>query len=639
MDNGVLMNYFNQYMLQFEQDKDFQNSILKTRDDFLGKSNGIHKDYINYLLLGNVQSGKTAHVLGIISQLADQDIKLFFYLTTDSVDLQTQTKDRIEKNLLGFTVLDENDHHLFDNAMRGNKPLVIVLKKNSRVLKKWRDSLLNKDYLKSYQSYIIDDEADAASLDTNQSKKTAKKSKINELLSNIKSATIQCFFIQLTATPQSILLQYNSSSWKPDEVQYFKPGEKYIGGNFIYTDPPSNVVKFIDFDISEIYDETAAVDNDLTNALLTFLITCAEFEINGKVNCNFMIHPSHKTEIHSLFESKIREALNQIIHSINYPEDQSLKDLVKEVWLDLKATKPDINHIDDLYSKFIEIVQREEVKVLTINSKSDDELKLDSGFNILVGGNVISRGLTIPKLQTVYYCRSSKKPNADNFWQHSRIFGYDREKSLIRLFMPQYVYKFFTHLNDANNALIEQALDRDNNNYQFFYPDNISPTRKNVLNKDFYVVKGGKNYFPLYPNEDNLVATNDVLSQINELYNTTNEGILELSTDDLINVLESLGSFDIIDWDLSTFIQSIRVLSTKRPTMNNILILRHDRNLSKGTGTMLSPDDRKLGKRYSNDIVVTLYLIKGNKDKGWSGTDFWMPNIKLPENLDFWNAR
>lgn len=633
------MNYFNQYTLQFEQDKDFQDSILKTRDDFLEKSNGIHKDYINYLLLGNVQSGKTAHVLGIISQLADQDIKLFFYLTTDSVDLQNQTKSRIEKNLLGFTVLDENDHHLFDISMRGNKPLVIVLKKNSRVLKKWRDSLLNKDYLKSYQSYIIDDEADAASLDTNQSKNTAKKSKINELLSDIKSSTIQCFFIQLTATPQSILLQYNSSSWRPDEVQYFKPGEKYIGGNFIYTDPPSNVVKFIDFDISEIYDETAVVDNDLTNALLTFLITCAEFEINGKNNCNFMIHPSHRTEIHSLFESKIKEVLNQIIHTINYPEEHSLKDLVREVWLDLKDTKPDISHIDDLYSKFIDIVQRQEIKVLTINSKSDDELKLDSGFNILVGGNVISRGLTIPKLQTVYYCRSSKKPNADNFWQHSRIFGYDREKSLIRLFMPQYVYKFFTHLNDANNALIEQALDRDNNNYQFFYPDNISPTRKNVLDKNFYVIKGGKNYFPLYPNENNLVITNDVLSGINELYNITKDGVLELSADDLINVLESLGSFDVIDWDLSTFIQSVKALSTKRPTMNNILILRHDRNLSKGTGTMLSPDDRKLGKRYSDDIVVTLYLIKGNKDKGWSGTDFWMPNIKLPENLDFWNAR
>lgn len=633
------MNYFNQYISRFDQDIDFKSSILRTRDVFLEKSNGIHKNYINYLLLGNVQSGKTAHVLGIISQLADLDIKLFFYLTTDSVDLQTQTKSRIEDSLLGFTVLGENDHHLFDVSMRGNKPLVIVLKKNSRVLKKWRDSLLNKDYLKSYQSYIIDDEADAASLDTNQSKKTSKKSKINELLSDIKNATIQCFFIQLTATPQSLLLQFNSSSWKPDEVQYFKPGEKYIGGNFIYTDPPSNVVKFIEFDITEIYDESAVVDNDLTNALLTFIVTCAEFEINGENNCNFMIHPSHKTDIHSLFESKIKEVLNQVIHNINYSEENSLKDAIKEIWLDLKTTKPDISHIDDLYPKLLEIMQREEIKVLTINSKSDDELKLDTGFNILIGGNVISRGLTIPKLQTVYYCRSSKKPNADNFWQHSRIFGYDREKSLIRLFMPQYVYKFFTHLNDANNALIEQALDINNDSYQFFYPDNVSPTRKNVLDKQFYVVKGGKNYFPLYPNENNLVPTTDSLSTIKSLYSPTSEGVLELSTDDMIGVLESLGGFDVIDWDLSTFIKSINVLSTKRPTMNNLLILRYDRNLSKGTGTMLSPDDRKLGKKYKDDIVVTLYLIKGNKTKGWGGKDFWMPNIKLPENLDFWNAR
>jgi hypothetical protein len=41
---------------------------------------------------------------------------------------------------------------------------------------------------------------------------------------------------------------------------------------------------------------------------------------------------------------------------------------------------------------------------------------------------LLVRGLTIPKLQTVYYSRTSKAPNADTFWQHSRIFGYDREK-------------------------------------------------------------------------------------------------------------------------------------------------------------------------------------------------------------------
>ena len=83
MDNGILMSYFEQYINQFDQDVDFKDSILKTTKKFLEKSNSIHKSYINYLLLGNVQSGKTAQVLGIIAQLADLDIKLFFYLTTD----------------------------------------------------------------------------------------------------------------------------------------------------------------------------------------------------------------------------------------------------------------------------------------------------------------------------------------------------------------------------------------------------------------------------------------------------------------------------------------------------------------------------------------------------------------------------
>jgi len=633
------MSYFERYINQFDQDLDFKDSILKTTTTFLEKSKSIHKSYINYLLLGNVQSGKTAQVLGIISELADLDIKLFFYLTTDSVDLQSQTKSRIEENLLDFIILDEHEYHLFDSSMRGKKPIIVVLKKNSRVLKKWRDHLLNNDYLKSYQSYIIDDEADAASLNTNRSKKTSKRSTINELLSDIKELTNQCFFIQLTATPQSLLLQHNYSSWKPDEVQYFEPGKNYIGGNFIYTNPPSYVVKFIDFDISEIYDESAEIEYDLIKAILTFIITCADFRINGKNNCNFMIHPSHKTDIHSIFEDKVNESLNQLVYNINYSDKSYLKNELKEVWLDLKSTKPDINHIDDIYNNFVEIVQEEAIKVLTLNSKSDDEFKLDKGYNILIGGNVISRGLTIPKLQTVYYCRSSKKPNADNFWQHSRIFGYDREKSLIRLFMPQYVYKFFTHLNDANNALIEQALNTNNNSYQFFYPDNVSPTRKNVLEKTFCVIKGGKSYFPLFPNEKNLTIVDKTISSIKNYYSPSSEGVFELSTEDMIKVFESLGDFDSIDWNLDTFIRSVNTLSTKRPTTKNKLVLRYDRNLSKGTGTMLSPDDRRLVKKYKNDIVLTLYLIKGSQAKGWAGEDFWMPNIKLPDALDFWDGR
>ena len=56
-----------------------------------------------------------------------------------------------------------------------------------------------------------------------------------------------------------------------------------------------------------------------------------------------------------------------------------------------------------------------------MNSQTESDFDLERGFNIIIGGNVIGRGLTIPKLQTVYYSRTAKKPNADTFWQH-RVF-------------------------------------------------------------------------------------------------------------------------------------------------------------------------------------------------------------------------
>ena len=83
-------------------------SVKNTVDDFMEKlSQTEPKTAQNVLLLGNVQSGKTAQVLGILSALADRDFKLFIYLTTDSVDLQQQTLKRAEKSLDKFIILSE----------------------------------------------------------------------------------------------------------------------------------------------------------------------------------------------------------------------------------------------------------------------------------------------------------------------------------------------------------------------------------------------------------------------------------------------------------------------------------------------------------------------------------------------------
>ncbi len=64
-----------------------------------------------------------------------------------------------------------------------------------------------------------------------------------------------------------------------------------------------------------------------------------------------------------------------------------------------------------------------------------------------------------------------------------------------------------------------------------------------------------------------------------------------------------------------------------------ILIVRRNRSISKGTGTLLSPDDRQLVNSFPDQTVLALYRLNGERDKGWKGNPFWVPNIKLPGRM------
>lgn len=94
-------------------------------------------DYVSHeigLLFGNVQSGKTAQMFGIICEAADEGFAVFLLLTTDNVTLQQQTLTRVQHDLGSFCICGENDAMKFaDNALI--KPTIIVLKKNYRVLR------------------------------------------------------------------------------------------------------------------------------------------------------------------------------------------------------------------------------------------------------------------------------------------------------------------------------------------------------------------------------------------------------------------------------------------------------------------------------------------------------------------------
>ncbi|MFB6349611.1 Z1 domain-containing protein [Moraxella sp. ZJ142] len=630
----MLQTYLNQ-LTQPELAKSVKNTV----DGFMDKlSKTEAKTVQNVLLLGNVQSGKTAQVLGVLSALADDgDHKVFLYLTTDSVDLQAQTVKRAKANLQNFIVLSESDDTSFMQVMKANNPILVILKKNASILRRWRNLFTSQAHLKGYPLVIVDDEADAASLNTNADKQHKEASTINSLLNDIKNACCQSLFIQLTATPQSLLLQHEESDWQPEFIHFFEAGEQYIGGNFVFSDPPSYIVRFISNELEDMKDDSDEIAEGAKQALLIFLITCAEFDLCDKNNCNFALHPSYKIQDHQAFAQKIQCFLNDLVQAVNNGEN--IANSFLESYLDLQKSKPDIHHFEEIYEKLILLLQEKRINVVVLNSKTEADFNLENGFNIVIGGNVIGRGLTIPKLQTVYYSRTAKKPNADTFWQHSRIFGYDRDRSLLRLYIPTDVYQFFVALNQANSLIIEQAK-QSNGNVQIIYPKNINPTRKNVLKSDgINKLVGGVNYFPFEPNETNLLAVNGLLPAIIGQCKVKDD-LYQIDSETLFLILEKLGNYQPDDWDKEKFISSIQALQARRPSFKIYVLMKQDRNIGRATGTMLSEDDRKLGEKYPNDLFLTLYQVVGNRDKGWKGEDFWLPNIKLPyKGLVYWDVK
>lgn len=183
------------------------------------------------LLFGNVQSGKTGQMFGIICKATDLGFPVFVLLTTDNVVLQQQTLDRVKSDLEGYCICGENDAGIFtENSLI--LPTIVVLKKNARILKLWANIFSSTGFMRGNPLFIIDDEADAASLNTLINKKG--QSSINKYLDSIRSGASSSLYLQVTGTPQAIFLQTMASGWHPLFTYYFNPGKGYLGGDFFF---------------------------------------------------------------------------------------------------------------------------------------------------------------------------------------------------------------------------------------------------------------------------------------------------------------------------------------------------------------------------------------------------------------------
>ena len=599
--------------------EDMALSIQKTALDFSKN----YLDSFSYseheigLLFGNVQAGKTAQMFGIMCAAADSSFPMFILLTTDSVALQTQTYERVLSDLAscGFCVCGELDKQKFiDNQLR--KPAIIVLKKNSKVLLQWYNTLASSSFVKGNALFIVDDEADAASPNTLVNKN--RISTINSRLTNIRNASIGSIYLQVTGTPQALLLQSSASNFRPSFTRYFSPGKTYLGGEFFFGDDKSHI-QFID-------DSTNSVKDGLYDALLHHLVATAHLFLGGEKVCNFVIHPGVKKASHSTAKKSIEDKLDLIRETID--SQDFLQDLAR-VMESIDPIKFPEQSISVVQSFIKSILLEGKVKILIMNadtSVSEGEYK--EGSNVIIGGNVLGRGVTFPKLQTLYYTRTAKRPQADTMWQHSRMFGYDRDPGLMAVYLTKSLYKLFSDINSGNNSIIAQ-VERGMEKIQIFYPEGVNPTRKNVIDVRMVdLVTGGTNYYPNDPENKNVEELNNLLSNFDsqEYYQVSIKMILQL-----LSFIEPSE-----DFNMAAFEGVIKAILADNPMEQGVLIVRRNRAITQGTGSLLSPNDRTLGSKFNNKIVLTMYQIEGNM--GWKQENIWVPNIKLPEFINYYDV-
>jgi hypothetical protein len=585
------------------------------------------REHVLSMLLGAVQAGKTSHMFGIMSAAADEGFGIFILLTTDITLLHQQTLKRAEKDLKDFCICDENDYLKFSmNNMK--KPSLIILKKNGRVLKQWKNNFSSTNFCLGNPLFVVDDEADAISLNTLVNKN--EKSEINKYLEGIRKHTGSSIYMQVTGTPQAIFLQTYLSGWNPYFIHYFEPGMGYLGGDFFFgTIKCPNVILTDDDEVEDILLDDEFPENGLKSALLTHLVTSAHILLTGGKVSNFLVHPSVKTEQHEKFAEKIGDYLNEI--SITSEELETIE-AIESAYNGLALHKTEMVSFADALGFIQRMLEDDKIKIFVINSASlfGQMTEFEEGINIVVGGNSLGRGVTFPKLQTVYYCRVAKSPQADTMWQHSRMFGYDRDKELMRVYMAPILYKMFVDINTTNNSIIAQLCNnKADTRTKLYYAKGLRPTRNTVLDKKaLFLLGGGVNYFPFCPNNRNI----DVLD---ELLASFEDGLYSISLNFMNRILEEmLPSKD--DFDVSVFISFLRAFISERPLCQGQLIVRRNRDIAKGTGTLLSSNDRELGAKYTKQVVLTMYKVNGKK--GWDDQKLWIPNIKLPSDMVYYNV-
>lgn len=448
------------------------------------------------LVVGYVQSGKTANYTGLIAKAVDAGYRIVIVLAGLYTNLRAQTQIRLQQDIgtaevrenrgLAWIPLTSASADIASEVSPGfvsspGNVAVMVVKKHEKRLANVAKFLrsIPDETLRSRGVLIIDDESDQATPNTQAAKDLV--STINQRVKSIWEAVPSGSYVAYTATPFANVFidPDDAGDLYPDDFAMVLPKpDGYMGSDDffdVYQDAGGADDEAIHQLAHEVNEAEASVltpkgrdlslfapitTDSLEKAIRWFILATAvrEIRIGEPKHSSMLVHTSQRIHVHSRTKDVIADFIKDVALSV-FEQEASFRSVFEDeidraAALRLGEICPDWNSV---WEKTQEVLARVTVKI--DNGASDDRLVYsDSEIEtvIAVGGGTLSRGLTLEGLVVSYFLRSS---NAyDTLLQMGRWFGFrPKYRDLVRVWMGPGLLDDYAHLARVENELRDEV--------------------------------------------------------------------------------------------------------------------------------------------------------------------------------------
>lgn len=467
------------------------------------------------LVLGDVQSGKTATYTALCCKAGDAGYRLIILLTGTLETLRRQTQERLDEGFVGldssgilsqvrsnravgvgtidarrsagvFTSRDRDFSKSVINSLgfrldAFGEPVLVVVKKNKRILEnleRWlTDFNAGPSHTIDAPLLLIDDEADSASVNTNP--QAVDPTEINRRIRSLLRLFTRSSYIGFTATPFANIFidpetehdMLGDDLFPRDFIYNLEPPNNYVGPMVIFGEEPRLQIRRPISDASGIFPPKHKSDlsvdrlpESLRTAIRAFVLatTIRDLRHEGPTHRSMLVNVSRFTAVQDRVEKLVHAELSKMQQDIrNYsqlaPEQARRNSSIAalygtwtEEFSDSSTGWPEVQR--SLLASTLPITVQA-VNQRTGAASLDYAAHRSTGLRVIaVGGNSLSRGLTLEGLSTSYFYRSSQM--YDTLLQMGRWFGYrDGYEDLCRLWLTDEAAQWYAHITLATDEL------------------------------------------------------------------------------------------------------------------------------------------------------------------------------------------